>query len=197
MNREAYLLELKERLSGLQEEEIADALNYCEEYFNEAENEEAAVADLGTPTKFAAQLKADSACRSETVKTSNHTPALLKRMMMIFMGICALPLALPFLLCAILLILTFIVLLAVLVSAAFIAVVILGYGSVASLISLLIHVRSLGDGMIHIGISLIFLGFALLGMLTLRYLMKRVFPLFVERIALFYQRQKGVLKHEN
>lgn len=62
MSKQEYIHQLKAKLKGLDEKEIEDAITYCEEYFDDAGegNEEQVIKDLGTPGKFAAQLKAES-----------------------------------------------------------------------------------------------------------------------------------------
>lgn len=61
MNRNEYLAALRGALSGLPDEERANALRYYEEYFDEAgpAGEEQAARDLGAPETVAAQILAD------------------------------------------------------------------------------------------------------------------------------------------
>ena len=55
MTRQIYLHRLKEALEGLPREEQESAMRYCEEYFDEAGEDqfEQAVHDLGSPEEFA------------------------------------------------------------------------------------------------------------------------------------------------
>lgn len=61
MNRQKYLAALRAALKGLPEEELANALRYYEEYFDDAgeENEQKAIDELGTPESIAAQILQD------------------------------------------------------------------------------------------------------------------------------------------
>lgn len=61
MNRKDFLSALRQALSGLPDEERANALRYYEEYFDDAgpENEESAAAGLGNPADVARQILAD------------------------------------------------------------------------------------------------------------------------------------------
>lgn len=61
MNRNEYMAALRRALSGLPDEERANALRYYEEYFDDAgpQNEQDAIAGLGTPESVAAQILAD------------------------------------------------------------------------------------------------------------------------------------------
>ena len=54
MTRQIYLHRLKEALEGLPREEQESAMRYCEEYFDEAGEDqfEQAVHDLGSPEEF-------------------------------------------------------------------------------------------------------------------------------------------------
>ena len=59
MTRQIYLHRLKEALEGLPREEQESAMRYCEEYFDEAGEDqfEQAVSDLGSPEEFAKGIR--------------------------------------------------------------------------------------------------------------------------------------------
>lgn len=61
MSRKAFMEELKKLLSGISDEEREEALQYYEDYFEEAGsgNEEQVIQELGSPQKVAAMIKAD------------------------------------------------------------------------------------------------------------------------------------------
>lgn len=59
MNRAEFMAKLRDALAGLPEEERMNALRYYEEYFDDAEDEAKAIADLGSPEKVAAQILAE------------------------------------------------------------------------------------------------------------------------------------------
>lgn len=63
MNREEYMSRLRNRLRRLPKEDYDRAVNYFEEYFEEAgaENEAQAIEDLGTPESAAEQIIRDFA----------------------------------------------------------------------------------------------------------------------------------------
>lgn len=58
MNRETYLIELQRYLKKLPHEDYVDAMDYFTEYFDEAgiENEQAVIAELGTPKQAASDI---------------------------------------------------------------------------------------------------------------------------------------------
>ena len=61
MNRAQFMEQLKKLLSDISEAERLEALEYYENYFDDAgpENEEAVIRELGSPGKVAAIIKAD------------------------------------------------------------------------------------------------------------------------------------------
>ena len=61
MNQNEYMAALRRALSGLPDEELANALRYYEEYFEDAgpENVQKVIADLGSPESVAAQILSD------------------------------------------------------------------------------------------------------------------------------------------
>lgn len=61
MNREGFLAQLENLLTGISEEERAEALQYYEDYFEDAgpEQEEQVIKELGSPEKVAAMIRAD------------------------------------------------------------------------------------------------------------------------------------------
>ena len=63
MNKQEYMKQLKERLKRLPKADFARAVEYYEEYFAEAgeENEARAIEDLGTPQEAADQIIQDMA----------------------------------------------------------------------------------------------------------------------------------------
>ena len=61
MTRNEFLTALRGRLSALPKEEQDAALKYYEEYFDEAESEEDAARQLGSPDSIAEKILADYA----------------------------------------------------------------------------------------------------------------------------------------
>lgn len=75
MNRQKYLQELKEKIRLLPMSERESALRYCEEYFDEAgeDNFQQAMLDLGTPSQFAQQTIQNSTNRHHAGETQERT----------------------------------------------------------------------------------------------------------------------------
>lgn len=65
MNRRDFLTALIAELRNIEPSELQDALQYYNEYFDEAgaENEQAVIAELGTPQEIASKIRATSAIK--------------------------------------------------------------------------------------------------------------------------------------
>jgi uncharacterized membrane protein len=114
MDKQNYLIELRQRLNPLplSMDEIADAIQYYEEYFSEAgpEREQEVIKELGSPSYVAAQIAlkltgslpplADGAIGSGTPRRTpvKGNGGLAK---MIILGVCAAPVALPLIIAAV------------------------------------------------------------------------------------------------
>jgi len=72
MNRKEYLEELKKRMASLCTEEQENALRYYEDYFEDADNDERVMAELGTPEELAKTLISNIPGMPVLVDT-NHT----------------------------------------------------------------------------------------------------------------------------
>ncbi len=192
MNREEYINELKKRMSGMSETEIADAVAYCEEYFDEAMDDEKAAADLGTPAKFAAQLKAESAIRqTNNVVLSDQKPqSMMKAIVMIMAGIFALPIAVPMLFVAFALMLTFSLLFFILIITGIILIAVCAYVVIISVVSVWFHAQGIGDILCSVGLALIFLGVGIVAVLVTKLMVKKLLPYIVQRLSQFYHRHK-------
>lgn len=192
MNREQYINELKKRMHGMSEAEIADAAAYCEEYFDEAMDDEKAMSDLGTPAKFAAQLKAESAIRqtnNETL-TDQRPRSMMKAIVMIMAGIFALPIAVPLLFVALTLILLFFVLFFILMIVGIILIAACAYAVIISVVGVWFHAQGIGDILCSIGVALIFLGVGIAAVLLTQLLVKKLLPYVVQRLSQFYHHHK-------
>lgn len=196
MNREEYITDLKKHLVGLSETEIADAIAYCEEYFDEAENEDAAVEELGSPAKFAAQLKAEAVIKEVQSDKERKHPNMMKSFLWIIMGICALPIALPLALTAAIMLFVVVFLLFVFILLAAILFAVCIYTAAASFAAGFINIASPPDLMMHIGFSLICIGIAGLSFALAYTLIKKALPFFIQKLSEFYHRHKGGKKDE-
>jgi uncharacterized membrane protein len=113
MGKAEYLKQLSHRLRGLPESERQDALEYYDGYIADAESEEAAIKQLGTPGETAANILANyvtgntTACAAGNSTSSPHTPEAglpqrekagfsgIKTALMVILAFFALPAGLP------------------------------------------------------------------------------------------------------
>lgn len=162
MTRQEYMDELSRCLWDVNEQEKKDALQYCEEYFDEAGlgHEQQAIEDLGKPSHFAAQLKAETVIRSEEHGYKNDKKSF-HNVGKIFIGILTLPITFPLLLTAALLMLTFYLTVFLLLIAGFLLAVCGVIAFIALLCSAVLlpftaasFIR-MGSGCILLGVSLL------------------------------------------
>ncbi len=157
MSKTQFLADLKYRLRKLPHDDYEEAMTYYEEYFAEADNDQAAIRELGTPEQVAAKIFADSAA-----KPKGGLGALA-----IILIICSFPILLPIGLALFaLLVALFAVLFALFAAACAIIV----YGAVSALASLaLIAVNPLTMFLLFgLGLFLFMLGyFAFRGLVIL------------------------------
>ena len=120
MNRQEFILALRDELAKLPPEEIVDATQYFEECFDEATDglseeariaeEERLAAEFGNPKKIASQIKADYAARildnnSTAAGEKPGTKKKLSAVWWILIGICSAPIAIPIVICVFMMIL--------------------------------------------------------------------------------------------
>ena len=159
MNRQEFILALREELAKLPPEEIVDATEYFEECFAEATDgldeeartaeEERLAAEFGSPKRIAAQIRADYAARildaeGPAAGDAPGTKKKLSAVWWIIIGICSAPIAIPLVIC----VLTMVFCICIAIMACFIggiAAVVVGFGAL---------VRSVAGGFMTIGIGL-------------------------------------------
>jgi uncharacterized membrane protein len=96
MTKQAYLEQLRKELSRLPQEEITRAIDYYEEYFDEAgeENFQAAMEDLGSPASIAPQILQDIAARRITQPAKSIKDSA-KSIWLVILALFAAPIGLP------------------------------------------------------------------------------------------------------
>lgn len=197
MTRIEYMKELTYRLQGIDEKERVDAVKYCEEYFDEAgeENVNQAMEDLGTPSKFAAQIRAEAAIRSQNRETVKRPRSIMKAFLTIFLGLCALPIALPFLLVAIILVIVFIMVLIVLAIAAFIVILAMMFGAIPMIVGSFFYPFDANTFM-RLGSGFMMISFGILTVIAMYSTIRIVIPWFMNSMTGMYNKAKGGTRHE-
>ena len=96
MNKNQFLKKLSKLLKSLPPEEREAALNYYQEYFDEAgpENEQRIISELGSPEKVAAEVLAGST-QSGTAATTAPKKGGIGVIWTVILSILAAPIALP------------------------------------------------------------------------------------------------------
>lgn len=166
MNRQEYIHQLAYRLRKLPKEDYDRAMNYFNEYFEEAgmDNEQVAIEDLGTPQQAADQIIQDLA--KENLAQTN-TPKTMKRglstVWIVILAIFASPVALPLALALILVLLSILLCAFILVtSIAVTALCLLAVGIVGIFGGVYLLFTAFTSGLATVGISLITLGIGIL-----------------------------------
>lgn len=202
MNREEYKRELERRLAGLKEQEIQDALSYCEEYFDEAGigNEASVIEELGSPAKFAAQIRAEATIRKNEMNggegQAKNPRTAVKNVGVIFLGICALPLALPLALTAVILIFVFALVILCLLFALVVTAGAIMMTGLPLVLAGFLNITEAGNAFISIGGGCLAVGGGLLLMLMFYTLLKVSIPAFTNLISGIYHKAKGGNRHE-
>ena len=171
VNRETFLQQLRMALNGLPQEEIENAVAYYTEYLEDAgeENEQQAIADLGTAASVAAQIRANAALRAlkkqpPTAKKGIHAVWLV--VLAVFASPIALPIAIAAVAVAFALVIT---VLAVLFALGVATVAMLAAGIAALVASFVVLFSNIGAGLFGIGGAMVCTGLALLlGVLSIQ-----------------------------
>lgn len=203
MTRKEYIYHLKNRLRELPSDEIESALTYVNELFDDAgiENELQVISDLGSPSKFAAQIKAEYTINQkyEGKPYSNHQKKSSgwKTFCIILLGIFALPIGLPIaiVLTALVFVVGFLffILLFVLVGCAAAGIFSMGallYWGIRTM------AYSAASGLVAIGVGLMGLSGVILILCGIVYLYKFLKPKMIQGVGNTYNRLKGDSKNE-
>jgi uncharacterized membrane protein len=97
MNRAEFMAELERHLARLDDREREDAIAYYNEYFDEAgpEDEARVIAELGSPARVAAQIRADAAVKGMGTTDAPPVKKGISTIWLVILGILALPIAVP------------------------------------------------------------------------------------------------------
>lgn len=206
MTKKEYIYHLKNRLRNLPIDEVESAVDYVSELFDEAgeENAEEVARDLGSPAKFAAQIRAEYAINQhclpedttavycEKPKSNNGW----KTLALILLGIAALPVGLP-----LVLVLAVLIFVAVVVGVCLLfalgCVLLAGFIAVCSLVyaGFKMLTVSLASGLMSIGLGLIGISGVVLIATAAIYLFIKLKPIVINGFANLYNRLKGDKEH--
>ena len=164
MRKEEFMRELEYLLQDIPDEEKADALAYYQDYLEEAgpENEQQAIADLGSPDEAAKALIVDLAAQNIKEKPKTMKGGL-SALWIAVLAVCSAPVTLPIAICllaviAVVLFCVGIALFCVVIS----AVAVAASGILTLFGGIVLLFRSLGDGLCNIGLGLFSTGLGIL-----------------------------------
>lgn len=156
MTKTEYMRVLSKKLRRLPKEDYERAIEYFEEYFADAgpDNEQKAIADLGTPEEAARELIMDLA-----EQNADRPPKTVKRGMKAvwigILGICAAPIALPLaLVLVILAACVFLVVFCVLLSIVIAGISVAAGGIISAIAGVAVLFQSFADGLCNLGFGL-------------------------------------------
>lgn len=156
MTRTDYMKTLAKNLRRLPKDDFHKAMEYFDEYFDDAgpENEQQAILDLGTPHEAARELIMDLAVKNvdEPPKTAKKG---LSAVWVGILGVFAAPIALPLALSFVIVIFALLIsVLACLFSIFVSALAVTASGIIGIILGVLVLFSSFGDGLATIGLSL-------------------------------------------
>jgi len=156
MNKNEFILELRNRLKRLPDDEIENAVSYYDEYFNDAgtQNEQQTIKSLGSPSAVASKIIGEYAL-SNTKKEHHGKNNLL---LITILAVCASPIALPIALSIIALIISIGI---VFLSIGFSAIAIVLAGVVCAIAGLWAFSHNFATGIFYLGIGLFSIAFGI------------------------------------
>jgi len=192
MNRHEFISELKGKLRKLPYDEITEAIDYYEGYFDDAgeENEQATLEELGSPSAIAAQIIANFAVKEASAEKPRNKS--WQSTWLVILALFASPIALPLILAAGAVALALIISLsAVLLSfiASGVAIVVAGLASVIA--GILVIAQSFPTTLLCLGVGLLLLGVGAAIAMATTLLSKKCYGWLTKRIGGFILRRKA------
>jgi len=168
-----YLSQLAQKLKVLPENERRDALEYYDGYLSDAENEQAAIAQLGSPGEVAATILATHVENRLSNDAREHGTAFksdfkakksgLKAAWIAILAIFALPVGLPLLIVvAVVPLVLFVALGSVVFALGVSGVMLFVGGAISLLVTPFVFVQDFGFGLITGGMGILLIGLGLL-----------------------------------
>ncbi|OCN03544.1 hypothetical protein A4S06_06230 [Erysipelotrichaceae bacterium MTC7] len=200
MTKQQYITKLSYYLRDMDENEYEDAMNYIQEYFEDAgvENEKSVMAELGSPQKLAATLRAEATIKNVNIKREaaendlkeeKQKNSTLKTLLIIILGIFALPIALPLAVGMVGLLIGLaasLVALLIALVAGIVALFVVGIPNMVRSVALL--GTSFADGLVALGLSFMMVGVAILLTLAIVALIRRFIPWLIHQLSEIFNR---------
>lgn len=201
MDKETYIRILRRKLHGIEEEDIEDAISYVSEYFDEAGegNERIVIDDLGSPSKFAATIKANSATKNlkeDRMDLPKRPHSNVKRIMTVFLGICAMPIALPLLFAVIMLMLAFMLVIFAIGLVGVCGFCALSVVGIPLIIRTFLILDTPGNALVSGGAALLTMGIGILLTLASYQLIRHCIPFAANAVTRLYEKVRGEKRYE-
>ena len=159
MNRSEFIVGLKKKLRKLPFDEVKEAVEYYEGYFDDAgaENEQAVLAELGSPSAVASQIIASYAVKeADTEGTGKKN---WRTTWLVILALFASPIAVPLALSAGVLALSVIIVISAVILSFFVTGIAVFAGGLACFIAgLLVITQDVFTTMLYSGVGLMLLG---------------------------------------
>jgi len=191
MNRYEFIGELKKKLKKLPYDEIKEAVDYYEGYFNDAgeENEQVVLAELGSPSAVASQIIANFAVKEADTEKSGKKN--WRTMWLVILALFASPIAIPIALSAGIIALSFIIVILSVLFSFFITGISLFFGGIACIIAgFIVIFQSVPTTLFYVGSGMILLGIGAAIAIGTAILSRKCFRLFTKKIGGFILRRK-------
>jgi len=193
MNRHEFIEELKKKLRKLPFDEIKEAIEYYEGYFDDAgeENEQAVLDELGTPSAVASQIIANFAIK-EADSDKKSSKKSWRTTWLVILALFASPIAIPIALSVGVIALSIIITLSAVLFSFFVTGAALVISGIACVIAgLLVIFQSFSTTLLYTGAGLMLLGIGAAIVLGTAALSKKCFGWLTKKIGGFILRRKA------
>jgi len=192
VNKCEFLAQLRNKLRNLPADEIASAVAYYEEYFDDAgeQNEQQVIVELGSPAEVASKIIGEFAIKN--IDAGNGTTKSgLGVLWIVILGIFASPVALPLALAAVIIVVALVVVIFSLLFALAVTAIALVIGGLALLVESVIFLFSdFTLAIFYIGIALIMGAVGLMLFIPIGYLSKTAVTGIARGVAKILKRGK-------
>jgi len=191
MDRHKFIDKLKNKLRKLPYDEIKEAIDYYEGYFDDAgeENEQAVLEELGSPSAVASQIIATFAVKEVDTETSGKKN--WRNVWLVVLALFAAPIAVPIALSVGMVAVALIITLASVLFSFFATGFALFIGGIASIVAgLLVIFQSFPTTLFYVGAGLLLTGIGAAIVIGTMALSRKCFSLLTKMIGGFILRRK-------
>ena len=191
MNRIEFIEELKKRLRKLPYDEIKEAVDYYEGYFDDAgvENEQAVLTELGSPSAVASQIIAEFAVKEVDAEGSGKKN--WRTSWLVILALFASPIAVPLAIAVGVVAIALIITLSAVVFAFFTSGVAIFIAGIACIVAgVLVVFQSFPTTLLYVGVGLMLSGFGTAMFIATLKLSKICFSWLTKKIGGFILRRK-------